>query len=134
VIVVDTNVIAGLYLGKEAPSVAEQVLVRDPRWAVPMLWRYEFRNVLAGEIRRSGMSFDRAVRIASLAEAQVRGREFIAPSEAVLELLSSTRCTAYDCEFVALARRMGVKLVTSDRQVLTSFPDTAVSPEAFVSH
>jgi predicted nucleic acid-binding protein len=133
VIVVDTNVIAGLYLGKEAPSVAERVLARDPKWAVPVLWRYEFRNVLAGEIRRGGMSFDRAVRIASIAEVQVRGREFIAPSEAVLELVSSKRCTAYDCEFVALALRIGARLVTSDRQVLAAFPDTAVSPEAFVA-
>jgi predicted nucleic acid-binding protein len=134
VIVVDTNVIAGLYLGKEAPSVAEQVLARDPKWAVPMLWRYEFRNVLAGEIRRGAMSFDRAARIASLAEARVRRREFIAPSDAVLELVSRTRCTAYDCEFVALARGIGARLVTSDRQVLAAFPETAISPESFVAH
>jgi predicted nucleic acid-binding protein len=134
VIVVDTNVIAGLYLGYEAASVAERVLARDPGWAVPMLWRHEFRNVLAGEMRRKTMSFDKAVRIASLAEARVRGREFIAPTEAVLELVSRSRCTAYDCEFVALAQRLDAPLVTDDRQILAEFPDTAVSPGAFVAH
>ena len=113
--------------------MAENVLARDPNWAVPMLWRYEFRNVLAGEIRRSGLSFDRAVRISSLAEARVRGREFLSPSSTVLELVSSTRCTAYDCEFAALARQLGVRLVTSDRQLLAAFPETAVSPESFVA-
>jgi len=51
----------------------------------------------------------------------------------VLELAVRSRCTAYDCEFVALAKQLGVPLVTSDRQVLAAFPETAVSPDAFAS-
>lgn len=132
-IVVDTNVVAGLYLGQGDPA-GEHILRRDQDWAAPTLWRSEFRNVLGGEMRRGGLSLDRAIRIAGLAEARVRGREYLAPAESVLELVGASRCTAYDCEFVAVARMLGVPLVTSDRQVLAAFPDTAVSPAAFLAH
>ncbi len=134
VIVVDTNVIAGTFLGRETPCVGEHVLARDPEWAVPLLWRSEFRNVLAGEMRRGRMSLDKAARIAGRAEAWVREREFSVPSETILALVARTRCTAYDCEFVALAQYLAVPLVTGDRQILAAFPETAVSPEAFSAH
>ena len=90
-IVVDTNLVAELYLGEDDPAIAERVVMRDPEWAVPMLWRYEFRNVLAGEMRCRRMTLDRAVRLSLLADARVRGREFIARSDLVLELVSRTR-------------------------------------------
>jgi predicted nucleic acid-binding protein len=134
VIVVDTNVIAGAFLGRATPCAEEYVLARDPEWAVPLLWRSEFRSVLAGEMRRGRMNLDKAARIANRAEAWVRDREFSVPSDAILDLVARTRCTAYDCEFVALAQRLAVPLVTGDRQVLAAFPKTAVSPEAFSAH
>ena len=133
-IVVDTNVVAELYLGEDEPGIAEQVAIRDPEWAVPLLWRYEFRNVLAGEMRRRRMTLDQAVRLSLLAEKRVRGREFAARSDVVLELVSRTRCSAYDCEFAAVAQWLDVKLVTYDRELLAAFPGIAVSPTAFAIH
>jgi predicted nucleic acid-binding protein len=132
VIVVDTNVLAHLLLPGEQGAVADQVLARDPRWAAPLLLRSEFRNVLAGWVRRGALTLDTAMSTAMDAEAYVRGREYSVPSRDVLELAARSTCTAYDCEFVALARRLRTRLVTSDRQVLSAFPETAVSPETFV--
>lgn len=50
-------------------------------------------------------------------------REFTVP---FLILADSSSCSAYDYEFVALARQLSVKLVTEDKKILTEFPDVAV--------
>ena len=42
-----------------------------------------------------------------------------------------TNCSAYDCEYVALAEDLQVQLVTSDKAILRDFPARATSPEAF---
>jgi len=50
----------------------------------------------------------------------------------VLQLVSESKCSAYDCEFVALARDLNVKLVTVDKQILREFPGDAISLEKYV--
>ncbi len=42
-IVVDTNLIVYLYLESKHSPLAEQVLMKDPEWHAPLLWRSEFR-------------------------------------------------------------------------------------------
>jgi len=108
------------------------VLVRDSAWAAPLLWRSEFRNTLAGLVRRREIDLDDAMRIAHDAERRMDGAEFSVASQMVLQLAIRSRCSAYDCEFVALAQDLRVPFVTADRQVLTAFPSTAVSPADFV--
>ena len=51
----------------------------------------------------------------------------------VLELASDSRCSAYDCEYVALARALGVRLVTADQQILEAFPTIATSLADFTA-
>ena len=126
-IVVDTNVIAYFWIPGVDTLRAEQLLRRAPEWSAPILWRSEFRSVLAGTLRRGRVDRDAAVRIAEAAEDQLRGREFAVASERVLDAVAESRCSAYDCEFVALARELGVDLVTTDRRILADFPDVARS-------
>ena len=44
----------------------------------------------------------------------------------------ATKCSAYDCEFVALAHSNEVRLLTVDRQILHEFPEVAISFKRFV--
>jgi predicted nucleic acid-binding protein len=121
-IVVDTNVLAYLWLPGERTQAAERLLKRDPHWNAPLLWRSEFRNVLAGCLRRGDLSLETALQIADGAEGQMSGREFAVPSAQVLAGVHESDCSAYDCEFVALADELGVSLITSDDKLLKSFP------------
>jgi len=127
VIVVDTNVIAYLLLPCELSSRADALYAKDSEWAVPILWRSEFRNVLAGYLRRRTLSFNDAVKLDGEAEALVAGLEHEVSSRSVLELVRDSGCTAYDCEFVALSMQLGVKLVTMDKKILTAFPEQATT-------
>jgi predicted nucleic acid-binding protein len=132
-IVVDTNIIGYLYLTSEKSILAEGALERDPLWAAPLLWRSEMRNVLGFYLRKGLLSLDDAGLIMEEATALMRGQEYGVTSNQVLELVSNSTCSAYDCEFVALARDLNVPLVTVDQQILKDFQETAVSLETFVS-
>jgi predicted nucleic acid-binding protein len=50
-----------------------------------------------------------------------------------LDLAISSKCSAYDAEFVVLARDLRVPLVTTDKELLAKFPDIAVAPEMFLA-
>ena len=126
-IVVGSNVIAYLYLPGEYTSAAEALLVRDPDWAAPILWRSEFRNVLAGYLRRKAITFEQANSLQSEAESLLAGAEYEVDSLAVLELVRDSDCSAYDCEFVALALKLSTRLVTMDKKLLRAFPKCAVA-------
>ncbi len=67
--------------------------------------------------------------LANLTEAMLRQTEFAVDSRTILERAVESGCTAYDCEYVALAEALGVPLVTSDKQVLAAFPELAVALE-----
>lgn len=131
-IVSDTNLLAHLHILGPDTMVARSVFQRDPHWVAPVVWRYEFRNVLATYMRRDLLTLSDALGVAEEAESQLRGKEHAPGSSDVLALASNSGCTAYDCEFVVVARNLGVKLVTFDRALVSSFPGTAVSPAEFV--
>lgn len=128
-IVVDTNILAYLYLPTERTAQAEQLLLRRPGWVAPLLWRSELRNVLALYLRKGMLSLTQALAIQTEAEALLSEAEYDVPSLDVLRLVEGSGCSAYDCEFVALAQRLGVRLVTADRQVLKAFPAVAMTLE-----
>jgi predicted nucleic acid-binding protein len=132
-IVVDTNIIAYLYLAGERSVQVEQAYHKDPEWSAPILWRSEFRNVLALYIRKQLLSLEEAQQIIEQATLLMRGREYRVASFQVLELAASSTCSAYDCEFVALAKDLNTSLVTVDRQILRQFPTVAVSLDTFVA-
>lgn len=131
-IVVDVNVVAYLLISGERTEEAEAVLRADPEWAAPLLWRSEWRNVLAGYVRRGALDVASAVARVEAGEALLRGREHLVHGRRVLELVAESSCSAYDCEYVALAETLGVPLVTADRAVLAAFPALAVAPAQFV--
>ena len=125
-IVVDSNILAYLYLPGDRTAAAEALLEQDPVWAAPVLWRSEFRNILAGYMRRKTITFDQACCLQSEAESLLSGAEFEVDSSRVLELVRDSDCSAYDCEFIALAIKLDTKLVTVDKKLLREFPSRAV--------
>ncbi len=89
--------------------------------------------MLAFYLRQGLLSLDDARAIIREAELFLQGREYGVSSVRVLDLAAASRCSAYDCEFVALAQDLDVPLVTADKKILTAFPETAVSMAAFIS-
>jgi len=132
VIVVDTNLLVYLYVRGQRTVQAEAAVIRDPVWVAPLLWRSEFRNTLFGLVHKKAVLLDDAMHMILEAEQWMTGREYTVMSEHVLRLAARSGCSAYDCEYVALAEDLGVPLVTADRQVLAAFPSLAVALEQFI--
>lgn len=123
--------IAYLMLAGDHTLQAQIALRKDPEWAAPLLWRSEFRNILALYLRKNVLSVDDALRLANEAESLMRNGEYEVASSRILNLAARSNCSAYDCEFVALAQELELPLLTSDQQILTAFPDIAIALEAF---
>lgn len=130
-IVVDVNAIAYLWIPGEMTELAEKALIKDSIWVSSILWRSEFRNIIARYLRRGDMNLKTARRCLEGAESQMSGQEYIIPSSLVMQRVADSTCSAYDCEYIALAEDLGVKLITSDKQILREFPGTATSLKDF---
>ena len=132
-IVIDTNIIAYLLLPGQETHVIEKVIAKDNRLLVPPLWQSEFRNVLALYLRQGQITIDQARAVMTRAERLLKRFEHSVISEEVLALVNSSQCSAYDCEFISLAQRFNVPLITADKRILRDFPQTAVSPADFIA-
>jgi predicted nucleic acid-binding protein len=132
-IVVDTNTIAYLYLPTDYTSDVETLLDVDPHWVAPALWRSEFRNILALYVRKNLLGLETACQMQEQAELVLANNEYQVDSNAVLTLAAESGCSAYDCEFISLAKSLNVKLITADKKLLNTFPSIAISAKNYVS-
>lgn len=105
-------------------------LDKDPYWIVPPLWQSEFRNALASYLRRGMDPQDAKLVMRNVVET-LGNRQVIPSEDEVFELIAHSGFTAYDFEFVALAKQLNVSLVTADKQLLREFPDCTISLEDF---
>lgn len=121
-IVVDVNVLAYLLIPGKHTKAAERQLEEDPVWVVPRLWRSELRNVLANYLRAGQMDLTDASVVYQKAEELVGAEEYEVETLHVLRLCAESKCSAYDCEYIALAEFLDVKLVTNDGKLAKAFP------------
>ena len=130
-IVVDTNILVHLYFHTDLYKPAEQLYKKDPAWCAPLLWRSEFLNVAALYFRK------KLVTEKVIAESFTHANEIVDsydvyqdPTQMVSIIISSNR-SAYDCEYVTLAKKLNIPLLTYDKQLLTEFKEIAIKPEDF---
>jgi len=131
-IVVDTNVIAGMWVPNDTEEQIYKVLRKDSDWIAPLLWRSEFRNVLSVYLRKKIFDFSTVLLALEEAENLMKAGEFEVNSTQVMSLVFSSSCSAYDCEFVALANDLAIPLVTFDEKIVREYPDIAIHPETFI--
>ena len=130
-IVADTSLLAAFWLPGDQTELAESVKARDRVWAAPVVWRAEFRNVLAAGLRAGWLTEAEANTAYLNAQQDLDRNEFTVPTERVMQLVRNSQCSAYDCEYVALAQDLAVPLVTADPGLVRAFPQTAVALETF---
>ena len=132
-IIADTNIISYLLLPTLYTDSVEKLYKIDPDWSAPILWKSEFRNVMALYLRKKIITLEKAMQLQDTAESIIIQNEYDISSSQVLALIDKSDCSAYDCEFIALANHLDTKLLTQDKKVLRAFPSTAISISDFLS-
>jgi len=125
VIGADANVILyALTPGEHTPAAREALEAADGV-AVPALWRLEVANALAGIVRKGFLRPERAVEMFAGAISTFAPREHEVAPGAALQMALESNLSAYDSEYVALARELGCTLLTRDARILREAPDVA---------
>jgi len=132
-IIADTNIISYLLLPTLYTDSVEKLYKIDPDWSAPILWKSEFRNVMALYLRKKIITLEKAMRLQDTAESIIIQNEYDISSSQVLALIDKSDCSAYDCEFIALANHLDAKLVTQDKKILREFPSAAISVSDYLS-
>lgn len=130
-IVADATLLIHLTVPSATPRDAEAaraVAQKDPVWVVPPLWASEVRNVVAKYARGWFITHEQARAAVREIEAFVAVQP-VSHGE-VLDAAFAFEVSGYDAEYVALAERLDVPLVTSDKRVLAAVA-RAVAPVGF---
>lgn len=131
-IAVDTNLIVDLFLRTPHTELARSIARQDDQWHAPLLWRSEFASVLWQHHQSFGLPLDAARALHRQACAWMDGTEHLPSFGAVLQLAFDTGASPYDCHFVAVARGMGLRLLSHDRRLRRSFPEGVLDPRKFL--
>jgi predicted nucleic acid-binding protein len=120
--VVDTNIIAALYVRGSYSEAVKQLHGRDQVWRTDPFALIEFSNILATYERARYLT--KALAKERLADAQgfLRPHYFAVTHDAALGMAIRYRITAYDGRFLALADQLGSRLVTEDARLRAVAP------------
>mgnify|MGYP006267938881 CR=1 FL=1 len=131
-IVVDSNIITARNLTSSLTPEAKQVEEKDPIWIVPILWRYEFQNILASAIKTKQIKRGQALNIWERVSNILIENEYEPSASTVIDLVGKYGITAYDGQFIAVALEMGIPCVTEDRELQEKFPGIAISMNEYL--
>jgi predicted nucleic acid-binding protein len=120
--VVDTNIIAPLYIRAAATDAVKKLRDRDDVWRTDPFALIEFSNVLATYERARYLTAAMTQECLAQAESFLQPHYFSVTHEAALELAIRHRLTAYDGRFLALAQQLGARLVTEDVKLRAAAP------------
>jgi predicted nucleic acid-binding protein len=121
-LLVDTNIIAPLYVrSARTPAVAE-LFAHDPVWRTEPLALIELSNVLITYERARYITAARARDCLNRAATFLQPQLFRVSHQAALDAALRYGTTAYDARFLALAEQLRMRLVTEDAKLRAAAP------------
>ncbi len=132
-IVVDANILVYRMVVCQKTDEALRILEIDSDWKFPALWEYEFGNILAQMVNRNTMAPKDAAHILEMALDIFASGITKVDAFTALRLSVDHRLTFYDAQYLALAKSLGVPLVTEDKGLRKAGSGIAVNMEEFLN-
>ncbi len=101
-------------------------------WSSPDLWRHEFLSVLSIYLRQSLIDTVECKSIFREALDLVVSKP-ISGFDRLFNIIEGSSLSAYDCEFVALAKENNLPFITEDKKIIREFPHIAFSMNGYLS-
>ena len=121
-ILVDTNIIASLYVRSARSDAVTELFARDTVWRTELLALIELSNVLITYERARYITAATARDCLNRAAAFLQPQLFRVSHQAALNAALRYGTTAYDARFLALAQQLGHRLVTEDAKLRAAAP------------
>jgi predicted nucleic acid-binding protein len=121
-LLVDTNIIAPLYVRSACSQAVAELFAHDPVWLTEPLALIELSNVLITYQRARYISAATARDCLTRAAAFLQPNLFRVTHQAALDAALRYGTTAYDARFLALAGEVGSRLVTEDTKLRAAAP------------
>ena len=121
-VVVDVNVVAFAFIAGEKTESARALKERDPDWRLPRIWREEFASVIAVQVRSRHLGRETALALYREALAALLPGETETDPVLALEISMDLKLSAYDAQYLALARQLAVPLVSEDAALRAADP------------
>jgi predicted nucleic acid-binding protein len=132
-IVVDANILAYFWLKSPHFEKVAELYETDPDWTAPDSCRSEFRNIAAAYLRKGLYTLEEVKWLVGQKESRMMGSYLEVDSMEVINLVSQSTCSSYDCEYVALAKKTMRPLITFDKKILQEFPNVANTVDQYIS-
>src|SRR5207247_4365227 len=126
-VIVDTNIIAPLYVRSARTEAVAELFARDAVWRTEPLALIELSNVLVSYERGPYITAPGARACLRRAAAFLQPHFFRVSHEAALGTALRYRVTAYDARFLAAAQQLGRRLVTEDARLRAAAPGVTQS-------
>ena len=121
-ILVDTNIIAPLYVRSARSQAVSELFAHDGIWRTEPLALIELSNVLISYERARYITAATARECLNRAAAFLQPQLFRVTHQAALNTALRYRVTAYDARFLALAEQLGRRLITEDAKLRAAAP------------
>ena len=121
-VLVDTNIIAPLYVRSARSDAVRELFARDAVWRTEPLALIELSNVLITYERARYITAATARDCLSRAAAFLQPQLFRVSHQAALDAALRYGTTAYDARFLALADQLGSRLITEGARLRAAAP------------
>ena len=121
-IVVDVNIIVNLFIEGEHTTAASDLYKQDDQWCCPDIWLHEMTNVMSTYVKHGGVSQKKAAQILNNALAYFLDTTFSISVTDVLNCSLKYNISAYDAEYIVLAKSNKTRLVTVDKKLNKAIP------------
>ena len=130
-IVVDAPLVAFLLIEGEGTPVARRLYKADPEWVTPPILNHELLNILGGLGHAEGD-------FASMEALWKEARGILAPRQQVPDPVRALRLSVelglsgYEAQYLALAEKLALPLLTTEKRLLALRGGRCVTPEHYL--